>query len=54
MSYHHTPLGCPLDGRVWHQLLDSKAELEPDVEAVVFYDMNMARSALTYAQYRDW
>jgi len=53
MSYHHTPLGCPYDGRVWHEILDSKAEQEPDTEAVIFYDMNMERSTLTYAEYRD-
>ena len=53
MSYKHNPRKTPLDGRLWHQVLDSKAEQCPDMEAVIMYDMNMNRSAMTFAEYRD-
>ncbi|XP_020913431.1 acyl-CoA synthetase family member 2, mitochondrial [Exaiptasia diaphana] len=53
LSYEHNPLKSQYDGRLWYQLLDSKAEQYPDIEAVIMYDMDLNRSVMTFAEYRD-
>jgi len=54
MSYEHSPLKTPLDGRKWHEILNSTTEKNPDKEAMILYDMDLKRKAMTYAELRDW
>ncbi|XP_032240336.2 medium-chain acyl-CoA ligase ACSF2, mitochondrial [Nematostella vectensis] len=53
LSYIHVPHACPMDSRLLHQYLDIRAEQNAGTEAVVMYNMQMSRSTMTYAQWRN-
>ncbi|EDO34543.1 predicted protein [Nematostella vectensis] len=52
MSYYHQPSTAPLDNRLLHEHLDARAQATPDKEALIYFDENFDRKALTFSQFR--
>ncbi|EDO31264.1 predicted protein [Nematostella vectensis] len=54
LSYIHVPHKSPMTHNAIHQSLDSMAERRRDTEALVVYNKNLERAAMTYGQFKDW